>query len=62
MEVLLGFDIKKYAPRVFVIEDNSGGSASCVKDYLDKVGYKERFRTETNVFYTRIGDPTSFTW
>lgn len=53
LEVLEGFDLARFGPRVLVIEDNSGRANGRVTAHLAGCGYVERLRVEQNVFYTR---------
>lgn len=62
MDVLLGFDLNRFRPRMLVIEDNSNGSDKCVKEWLATFGYVERYRNEQNVFYTQGSDTGRFGW
>jgi FkbM family methyltransferase len=62
MDVLQGFDLQRFRPRVLVIEDNSNGADTSVKEWLGLHGYLERFRCEHNVFYTHKDDKGSFRW
>jgi FkbM family methyltransferase len=62
LDVLEGFDLQRFAPRVLVIEDNSSGADRRVNDYLAARGYVERFRVEQNAFYTRRDDVAAFGW
>lgn len=52
LDVLTGFDLARFKPRVLIIEDNSNGADRRVSDYLAQRGYREQFRVEQNVFYT----------
>jgi FkbM family methyltransferase len=52
LEVLGGFDLERFAPRVLIIEDNSNGADRRVSEHLARHGYIERIRVEQNVFYT----------
>lgn len=62
LDVLQGFDLERFRPRVLVVEDNSAGADTGVKDYLSNHGYEERLRCEQNVFYTRSDDRGGFSW
>jgi FkbM family methyltransferase len=62
LAVLEGFDLQRFAPRVLIIEDNSGGADPRVPDYLGARGYVERFRVEQNAFYLRRDDAGAFGW
>ncbi|WP_395767093.1 FkbM family methyltransferase [Aquirufa sp.] len=52
MNVLHGFDIEKYNPKIVIIEDNSNGKEFAVKNYLRKYGYTLFKRTGCNDWYT----------
>ena len=62
LDVLQGFDLQRFRPRVLVIEDNSNGSDTGVKDWLELHDYMERFRCEHNVFYAHKDDEGRFRW
>ena len=42
MDLLQGFDLDRFRPRVLVIEDNNNGSDPNVKNWLAAFGYEER--------------------
>ena len=62
MDVLQGLDLERFRPRVLVIEDNSNGADTSVKEWLELRGYVERFRCEHNVFYAPKDDKGRFRW
>jgi len=62
LAALQGLDLQRFAPRVLVIEDNSGGADRGVAEHLAQRGYIERFRVEQNAFYTRHDDQREFGW
>ena len=62
LAALEGFDLQRFAPRVLVIEDNSGGTDRRVAEHLAARGYVERARVEQNAFYTRHDDERPFGW
>jgi FkbM family methyltransferase len=62
MDVLQGLDLERFCPRVLMIEDNSNGVDTSVKDWLALHNYGERFRCEHNVFYTGKEDKGMFRW
>lgn len=62
LDVLKGFDLKVFNPRVLVIEDNSNGIDTSVRDWLMERGYLERYRCAHNVFYTSKEYPGIFEW
>lgn len=53
LEVLQGFDLDRFRPRILIIEDNSGGADARVSAYVAARGYRPSFHVEQNVFYTR---------
>lgn len=62
MDVLRGFDLGKFRPRVLVIEDNSNGADARAREWLFGCDYEERFRCEHNVFYTHKTEAETFGW
>jgi methyltransferase, FkbM family len=62
MDVLRGFDLNKFRPRVVIVEDNSNGVDKQVGDWFSAYDYQERFRCEHNVFYTHKDEPGIFHW
>jgi len=62
MEVLRGFDLIKFRPRVVIVEDNSNGTDTRVGEWFSAHDYTERFRCEHNVFYTQKDEPGIFHW
>lgn len=56
LEVLKGFSIGKYRPRIVLVEDNSGGTDDTVPDYMDARGYAIFRRTGVNDWYARQDD------
>lgn len=53
IDVLSGFDLERFRPRVLVIEDNSNGADTRVRDWLAERGYAPSFQLEQNVCYTQ---------
>lgn len=51
LDVLAGFDIQKYKPKLFVIEDNFDDPK--IQKYLDRFGYVKEKRVGVNDFYLR---------
>jgi FkbM family methyltransferase len=51
LDVLKGFSIQKWNPKVLVIENNFNDSD--VEEYLKQFGYKKDKRIEINDFYTK---------
>ena len=60
LAVLRGLDLRRFAPTVLVIEDNSLGRDQSVDNYLREQGYVARYRTRINVFYTPEGEAREF--
>jgi FkbM family methyltransferase len=56
MEVLKGFTIEKFKPRIVIIEDNSNQEDSSVPQYMEKRGYVNFKRTGVNDWYAREND------
>lgn len=61
LEVLKGFSLDKYQPRVLVVEDNSAGRDTRVREWLGARGYVERLRIEQNAFYCRATESRPLT-
>ncbi|HXH92529.1 MAG TPA: FkbM family methyltransferase [Thermoanaerobaculia bacterium] len=53
LEVLRGFDLERFRPRLLVIEDNSAGADRSVANWLAERGYLATQQLEQNIFYTR---------
>jgi FkbM family methyltransferase len=56
MEVLKGFSIEKYCPRIVLIEDNSNTSDPTIPDFMKSKGYLIFKRTGVNDWYAMEGD------
>lgn len=56
LEVLLGFNLAKWQPRVLVAEDNSGGHDRRVRRHLAAQGYRCFLRAGFNDWYAAAGD------
>lgn len=56
--VLLGFDIKKWAPKLLVVENNYNDSY--VEEYLKNFGYVKVLRHEINDFYRGESEATNY--
>ena len=52
MDVLLGFNLIKYLPRIIIIEDNSNGKDFEIQNYLAGFGFIKFKRTGCNDWYT----------
>lgn len=57
LDVLHGFDLARFQPRLLVIEDNSAGADRSVSDWLQKQGYVAKLQVEQNIFYARQDEP-----
>jgi FkbM family methyltransferase len=62
LEVLSGFDIERFRPRVLVIEHHANERDAAVKKMLAAHGYVDRYRVGCNTFYTRTDDKETFKW
>jgi FkbM family methyltransferase len=71
MEVLRGFDIRRWKPMVVVIESNFKHRLPEIRDYFTSSGYAFRSSIDVNDFYvradsglmpTRVVDATCYTW
>ena len=51
LDVLQGFDLERFRPRVLVIEENTAGTGARIREHLAARGYTPVFRIEQNVFY-----------
>ncbi len=56
LDVLKGFSIEKYRPRIVLVEDNSGAADTTVPDYMDAKGYAIFRRTGVNDWYAGKDD------
>lgn len=52
LEVLKGFDIARWMPKLFVIENNYNDP--WIEEYLKPFGYTKVLRNQVNDFYTRL--------
>ncbi len=55
LDVLDGFDLDRFAPRVLIIE-NDRPAGEAIEPYLDARGYRKFFRQTINDFYVRKDD------
>jgi FkbM family methyltransferase len=62
LEVLNGFDLAKYRPRVIVIEQSEFDNASPASTILKQHGYSKKFHLGSNSFYTHVSDRGIFSW
>ena len=56
LDVLKGFDINKYNPRVIVVENNNRHEHNLIEDYLKSFDFQLRFSAGCNDFYLKRGD------
>jgi FkbM family methyltransferase len=56
LEVLKGFSLERYPPRILLIEDNSNQTDPSVQDYLKSKGYEIFKRTGVNDWYALEND------
>ncbi|TFH31896.1 MAG: FkbM family methyltransferase [Deltaproteobacteria bacterium] len=56
MDVLIGFSIEKYRPRIIIIEDNDDHADDSIGKYLGGKGYRAFFRTGVNDWYASDSD------
>lgn len=56
MDVLRGFSIERYRPRIIIIEDNSDHADDSIRMYLGEKGYIPFFRTGVNDWYASNAD------
>lgn len=60
LEALKGFSIERFKPRIIVVEDNSFGVDTSVKNYLQQYGYVRVHRTGVNDWYVTSQDAGFF--
>ena len=56
MDVLDGFNLARFRPRILVIE-NDRPAGSEIEPYLTSRGYRKFHRQKINDFYVRADDP-----
>ena len=56
LDVLKGFDINKYSPRVIVVENNNRHEHNRVEDYLKSFDFQLKSSAGCNDFYFKEGD------
>ena len=56
LDVLKGFDINKYNPRVIVVENNNRHEHNRIEEYLKSFDFHLRFSAGCNDFYLKQGD------
>ncbi|MBE9224280.1 FkbM family methyltransferase [Phormidium sp. LEGE 05292] len=62
LEVLKGFSIEHFKPRIILVEDNSQGKDVCVRNYLKLHGYVRVHRTGVNDWYVNYQDAVFFSF
>ena len=62
LNVLQGFSLQKYSPRILIIEDNLKMTDNQVCQYLSKFGYVRFKRTGVNDWYAKDTDPLIDSW
>lgn len=60
LEVLKGFSIDRFTPRIILIEDNSYGADISIRNYLQQYGYIRVHRTGVNDWYVQSKDTSFF--
>ena len=53
LEVLAGFDIKKFQPKLLIIEANNLEAEQQLNTYFERLDYQMRYRLGPNLFYVR---------
>lgn len=61
-EVLVGFTLERWAPKVIVVEDNSNRSDPLIRNYLKKHGYFCFKRTGVNDWFAPRSQPELLSW
>ena len=56
LAALEGININRWAPELFVIEDNFRGADRRVSQFLARFRYVERLHMDHNVFYIKAAD------
>ena len=62
MEVLHGFDIRRWKPAIVVIESNSKHRLPEIRDYFTSSGYAFRCSIDVNDFYVRVNSGPVPVW
>ena len=57
LEVLKGFSLDRFRPRILIVEDNADATGVSVRAYLENAGYRNFLRTGVNDWYGRGTDP-----
>jgi FkbM family methyltransferase len=57
LDVLKGFSLDRFRPKIIIVEDNSHIAEGNVRGFLEGKGYKNFFRTGVNDWYARENDP-----
>ncbi|MDB6089441.1 MAG: Methyltransferase FkbM [Gammaproteobacteria bacterium] len=55
-EVIEGFSLQRWQPRIVIVEDNSNAESNATRDQLAKQGYVRFRRTGVNDWYARASD------
>lgn len=56
LEMLAGFSLDRWRPRILIVEDNASFGHASVKDHLESQGYVRFRRTGVNDWYARRSD------
>jgi len=59
LEVLQGFDLKRWQPRVLIIDANDEQSGEQLRVHMERFGYQEARKTGANLLFTWIPGDTS---
>ncbi len=57
LEVLKGFSLDRFNPRILIVEDNFYETGTSVREHLENSGYVNFLRTGVNDWYGRKADP-----
>ena len=60
MDVLRGFSLARWKPRIVILEDNDFGASDAVTDYMEAKGYRRFRNTVCNDWYGRKDDRALF--
>jgi hypothetical protein len=61
-QVLNGFTLERWAPKIIVIEDNSNRRDPLIRNYLKKHGYFSFKRTGVNDWFAPRSQPELLSW
>lgn len=59
LEVLKGFSLDRFRPRILIVEDNLDTTGASVREHLERSGYRNFLRTGVNDWYGRETDPVT---